>query len=121
MLLAIWAGFASSPGARGQGREGAGYWTVVSWVSSDHGLLDAPEEAHGKDHEEKLQRKGEGEPESGWVYTQGSPNTLPERIFDTAQGKQVLTIHLRRGGGGFGKQAICLNSSNLHFLGQQSL
>lgn len=54
MFLAFQAGLASSPGARGQGGEGAGYWAVAGWVSSDHGLLDAPEEAHGKDHEEKL-------------------------------------------------------------------
>lgn len=26
-------------------------------MSSGQGLLDAPEEAHGKDHEEELQRK----------------------------------------------------------------
>jgi hypothetical protein len=29
MLLAVWAGLASAPGARGQGREGAGFWAVV--------------------------------------------------------------------------------------------
>lgn len=78
MLLAIQAGFASSPGVREQGREGAGYWAVVGWVSSDHGLLDAPEEAHGKDHEEKLQRKKEDDPESGLVLVEGPPSMPPE-------------------------------------------
>lgn len=65
MLLAIWAVLASSPGARGHEREGFGRWAVVGWVSSGHGLLDAPEEAHGKNHEEELQREEEGDSESG--------------------------------------------------------
>lgn len=73
VFLAFQAGLASSLGARGQGGEGAGYWAVAGWVSSDHGLLDAPEEAHGKDHEEKLQRKEEGDPGSGWCTLRGYP------------------------------------------------
>lgn len=61
------------PWGQRTGREGAGYWAVAGWVSSDNGLLDAPEEAHGKDHKEKLQRKEEGDPGSGWVTLRGYP------------------------------------------------
>lgn len=55
MLLAIWAGLLPWGQRTGKGRTGC--WAVVGWVSSGHGLLDAPEEAHGKDHEEELQRE----------------------------------------------------------------
>lgn len=40
-------------------------------MSSGQGLLDAPEEAHGKDHEEELWRKEEGDLESDWVHSRG--------------------------------------------------
>lgn len=64
-------------------------------MSSGQGLLDAPEEAHGKDHEEKLQRKEEGDLESDWVHVEGLPSTPPEGNLDTTQDKHLLTIWVK--------------------------
>jgi hypothetical protein len=66
-------------------------------VSSGQGLLDAPEEAHGKDHEEELQRKGEDDLESDWVHVEGLPSTPPEgnRDCDTTRGKHLLATWVK--------------------------
>lgn len=59
-------------------------------MSSGQGLLDAPEEAHGKDHEEELQRKEEGDLESDWVHVEGLPNIPSEGNLDTTRGKHLF-------------------------------
>lgn len=54
-------------------------------MSSGRGLLDAPEEAHGKDHEEELWRKEDGDLESDWVHSRGYLKQFKSAFLESAE------------------------------------
>lgn len=58
-------------------------------MSSGQGLLDAPEEAHGKDHEEELQRKERVIWSQTGCTSRGYPANHPERNPGQASAHQL--------------------------------